>query len=223
MSTKIAINGFGRIGRAAFKLALKKDDLEVVALNDLDDNTTLAHLLKYDTVYGKFDGEISSSDDNIIVDGKKYRCLAEKDPEKLPWKDLGVDVVIESTGIFRTEEKASMHITAGAKRVVISAPAKGGTVDTVVLGVNDEKMTNQGVISNASCTTNCIAPVARILHSAIGIKKATMTTIHAYTPDQNLIDGSHKDLRRARAAAQNIVPTSTGAAKATAETIPELQ
>lgn len=223
MSTKIAINGFGRIGRAAFKLALKKNNLEVVALNDLDDNATLAHLLKYDTVYGRFDGEVSSSDDDIIVDGKKFPCYAEKDPTKLPWKELGVDIVIESTGIFRTKETASMHLTAGAKHVVISAPAKGGSVDTVVLGVNDEKLSQQGVISNASCTTNCIAPVVKILHSAIGIKKATMTTIHAYTADQNLIDGAHKDLRRARAAAQNIVPTSTGAAKAVAETIPELE
>lgn len=223
MTTKIAINGFGRIGRAAFKLALKKDDLEVVALNDLNDNATLAHLLKYDTVYGQYDGEISSTEDDIIVNGKKYPCLAEKDPINLPWKDLGVDIVIESTGIFRTEEKASMHITAGAKRVVISAPAKGGSVDTVVMGVNDEKISDQGVVSNASCTTNCIAPVVRILQSAIGIKKATMTTIHSYTADQNLVDGAHKDLRRARAAAQNIIPTTTGAAIATTETIPELQ
>ncbi len=223
MSTKIAINGFGRIGRAAFKLALQKNDLEVVALNDLNDNATLAHLLKYDTVYGRFEGEVGSTEDDIIIDGKNYPCFAEKDPEQLPWKKLGVDIVIESTGIFTTKEKASMHITAGAKHVVISAPAKGGNVETVVMGVNDDILSGQAVISNASCTTNCIAPVVKILHSAFGIKKATMTTIHSYTADQNLIDGAHKDLRRARAAAQNMVPTSTGAAIATTETIPELK
>jgi len=223
MSTKIAINGFGRIGRAAFKLALQKEDLEIVALNDLNDNETLAHLLKYDTVYGQYAGEVGSTEDDIIVDGKKYPCLAEKDPLKLPWKKLGVDIVIESTGIFRTKEKASMHLESGAKHVVISAPAKGGEVETVVMGVNDEIMDKQGVISNASCTTNCIAPVVKILHDTFGIKKATMTTIHSYTADQNLVDGAHKDLRRARAAAQNIIPTTTGAAIATTKTIPELK
>ena len=223
MSINLAINGFGRIGRAAFKIALKKNDINIVAINDLADNETLAHLLKYDTVYGRYDKPISHSNSGITVDGKEYPILSEKDPEKLPWKKYSVDVVIESTGFFRTKELASGHLKAGAKRVVMSAPPKGGQVETFVMGVNDDKLSDQTILSNASCTTNCIAPVAQILHQAFGIKKATMTTIHAYTADQNIVDGSHSDLRRARAAAANIVPTTTGAAKATAETIPELK
>jgi glyceraldehyde 3-phosphate dehydrogenase len=223
MPTKIAINGFGRIGRAAFKIALANKALEVVALNDLTDTKTLAHLLKYDTVYNTYDHEVTYDDQCIIVDGQKYRVLAEKDPTKLPWKEFGVDVVIESTGRFVEKELAAAHLKAGAKRVVISAPAKGSGVDTFVMGVNDDKLSDQEIISNASCTTNCISPVVAVLHSQFGIKKATMTTVHSYTADQSLVDGPHKDLRRARAAAQNIIPTTTGAAVATTETIPELK
>lgn len=223
MSLKLAINGFGRIGRAAFKIALNQKDIEVVAINDLTDTETLAHLLKYDTVYNTYEKKVTHDESSVIVDGKKYKVLAEKDPSKLPWKEFGVDVVIESTGRFVKKELASLHLKAGAKRVVISAPAKGGGVDTFVMGVNDEKLTDQEVISNASCTTNCISPVVALLHSNFGIKKATMTTVHSYTADQNLVDGPHDDLRRARAAAQNIVPTTTGAAIATTETIPELK
>ncbi|MFH1235737.1 MAG: type I glyceraldehyde-3-phosphate dehydrogenase [Parcubacteria group bacterium] len=220
---RLAINGFGRIGRAAFKIALETNDLEVVALNDLTDTKTLAHLLKYDSVYGKYDKDVSHSDSEIIVGGAKYPVYAEKEPENLPWKRLQVDVVIESTGHFVKDGKAAAHIRAGAKRVIISAPAKGGNVDTIVLGVNEEKLKGQELISNASCTTNCIAPVVKVLLKEFGIEKVMMTTIHSYTADQNLIDAPHKDLRRARAAAHNIVPTSTGAAIATAETIPELK
>ena len=223
MATKIAINGFGRIGRAFFKLAFDNKDIEVVALNDLNDNITLAHLLKYDTVYGKFDHDISSNDKELIIDGRKFKTFSEKDPVNLPWNDLEVDIVVESTGIFRTAEKASVHIKSGAKRVVISAPAKGGNVQTVVVGVNFDDSGNHEIISNASCTTNCIAPAVAIMNDKFGIKKAALTTIHSYTADQKLVDGPHKDLRRARAAAQNIVPTTTGAAIATTETIPELK
>jgi glyceraldehyde 3-phosphate dehydrogenase len=223
MSIRLAINGFGRIGRAAFKIALDYPDIEVVAVNDLTDTETLAHLLKYDTVYNTYSKKVTYDDKNIIVDGKAYPVLAEKDPAKLPWKAINVDVVIESTGRFVKKELASLHIKAGAKRVVISAPAKGGGVDTFVMGVNDDKLDKQEIISNASCTTNCISPVVAILHSTFGIKKATMTTVHSYTADQCLVDGPHEDLRRARAAAQNIVPTTTGAAIATTETIPELK
>lgn len=223
MSIKLAINGFGRIGRAAFKIALEKKDIEVTALNDLADTKTLAHLLQYDTIYGKFKKKVSFNEESIIVNGTKYKALAEKEPAQLPWQELGVDVVIESTGRFVTEELSSAHLKAGAKRVVISAPAKGGNVETFVLGVNQDKLSDQKIISNASCTTNCIAPVVAILHSKFGISKATMTTIHSYTAEQNLVDSPHKDLRRARAAAQNIVPTTTGAAIATTKTIPELE
>lgn len=220
---KIAINGFGRIGRASFKAALEKKNLKVVALNDLTDTKTLAHLLKYDTVYGRYHRKVSYKDKFLVIDDKEYLVLAEKDPAKLPWKKLGVDVVIESTGRFTAKELASAHLEAGAKKVIISAPAKGEGVGTFVLGVNQDKLSDEKIISNASCTTNCIAPVARIILKKFGIKKAMMTTIHSYTADQNLVDGPHKDLRRARAAACNIVPTTTGAATATAETIPELK
>lgn len=223
MPIRLAINGFGRIGRAAFKIALTKTDLTVVGLNDLTDTKTLAHLLKYDTVYGTFGHSVSATANSLVVDGASFPVSAEKEPAKLPWKDLNVDVVIESTGRFVTKEQASLHLDAGAKRVVISAPAKGGGVETFVMGVNNSELKNQKVISNASCTTNCIAPIMAILQEKFGIKKAAMTTIHSYTADQNLVDGPHKDLRRARAAAQNIVPTTTGAAIATTETIPELR
>lgn len=226
---KVAINGFGRIGRSAFKIALEKfsGQIEIVGINDLTDSKTLAHLLKYDSSYGVWDHNVSAdnspTEEYITVDGKKFPVFKEKDPQNLPWKDLGVDVVIESTGRFTDKAGALQHIQAGAKKVIISAPAKGGDVPTLVLGVNGDKYSGEEVINNASCTTNCIAPVAEVINQKFGISKAMMTTIHAYTADQNLQDGPHKDLRRARAAAANIVPTSTGAAKATAETIPALK
>ncbi|MFA5030820.1 MAG: type I glyceraldehyde-3-phosphate dehydrogenase [Patescibacteria group bacterium] len=227
MTSRIAINGFGRIGRAAFKIILEHPHLEVVAINDLTDTKTLAHLLRYDTVYGKFSHEVSSTKKAIIVDGKEYPVIAEKDPSALPWKSYKVDVVIECTGRFLSKDKASMHITAGAKKVVLSAPPKGSDIPTVVLGVNQETLKEVcktgDIISNASCTTNCIAPAAKVMNDNFKVMKAVMTTIHSYTADQNLVDGPHKDLRRARAAAQNIVPTTTGAAISTAETIPDLK
>jgi glyceraldehyde 3-phosphate dehydrogenase len=199
-------------------------DYDIVALNDLTDTKTLAHLLKYDTVYGHFPGDVSFTETSLIVKGKEYHVYSEKDPWKLPWKEKNIDVVIESTGFFRTGTLAKPHIDAGAKRVIISAPAKSEDVETLVMGVNeDSKAKENEIVSNASCTTNCIAPVAAIMHNNFGVLKATMTTIHSYTADQRLVDGPHKDLRRARAAAQNIVPTTTGAAKATAKTIPELK
>ena len=222
---RISINGFGRIGRATFKAGWGKPDFEVVAINDLGDAKTLAHLLKYDSVYGRWSADVKASKNAIIIDGKEIPILSEKDPLKLPWDEMDIDVVIESTGIFRTQEQASMHIGAGAKRVIISAPAKGGHVPTRVISVNDIEIKDDDskVINNASCTTNCVAPVTSIIHAAFGVEKALMTTIHGYTSTQNLIDGPHKDLRRARAAAINMIPTSTGAAIATTETIPELE
>ena len=221
---KLAINGFGRIGRNAFKIAFERRDVEVVAVNDLTDTKTLAHLLKYDSSYGTYDREVSYDDENIIVDGTKIRVLSEKDPAALPWGDMGVDVVIESTGLFTDPAKAHAHIEAGAKRVVISAPAKGEGAKTVVLGVNEEIVEDSDeIISNASCTTNCIAPVMRILEDNFGIEKAMMTTVHSYTASQRLQDAPAKDLREARAAAENIVPTTTGASKAAALTIPSLK
>ena len=222
---KIAINGFGRIGRAAFKIALTRPDMQVVAINDLTDAATLAHLLKYDTAYGRYAAEVSSEEKSILVDGKSYPVYAEPDPKKLPWKDLGVDVVLECTGRFVTGDKMSAHLEAGARRVVLSAPSKGkDDVPTFLLGVNaNEWKEEQTMLSNASCTTNCIAPVAKVISRSLGIDKAMMTTIHSYTADQNLQDGPHKDWRRARAAGQNIVPTTTGAAIATAEVLPELE
>jgi glyceraldehyde 3-phosphate dehydrogenase len=221
---KVAINGFGRVGRCAFKVALDDhgNEVEIVGINDLTDAKTLAHLLKYDTAYGVYKHEISSDQNDIIVDGKKYHVYAEKDPTLLPWKNLSVDVVIESTGRFTDKEKASAHLKAGTKRVVISAPAKG--VSTFLIGVNDDKDDgSEPIINNASCTTNSIAPPVSIINEKFGIEKAFLTTIHSYTADQNLQDGPHKDLRRGRAAAENIVPTSTGAAIATTEVIPELK
>jgi len=221
---KVAINGFGRIGRNAFKIAFERRDLEVVAVNDLTDTKTLAHLLKYDSSYGTYDRDVDFDEENIIVDGTKIRVLSEKDPAALPWKDLGIDVVIESTGLFTDPEKAHAHIDAGARRVVISAPAKGEGAKTVVLGVNEEVVEDSDeIISNASCTTNCIAPVMRVLEDNFGIEKAMMTTVHSYTASQRLQDAPAKDLREARAAAENIVPTTTGASKAAALTIPSLK
>lgn len=215
MAKKIAINGFGRIGRLTFRNLLKKDGVEVVAINDLTDNATLAHLLKYDSAQGPFEGTVEATDDALIVNGNKIVATSERNPENLPWAELGVDIVLECTGIFRSKEKASMHITAGAKDVVISAPAKGKDVQTIVLGVNDNELDRRAnVFSNASCTTNCLAPVVKILNDNWGINSGSMTTIHAYTADQRIQDAPHSDLRRARAAAYNIVPTSTGAADA---------
>ncbi|MCK9360625.1 type I glyceraldehyde-3-phosphate dehydrogenase [Patescibacteria group bacterium] len=221
---KIAINGFGRIGRNVFKAGFNKPGFNVVAVNDLTDPKTLAHLLKHDSSYHDWDKSVSSDADELIVAGKKVKVFAEKDPAALPWKKLGVDIVLECTGRFTDFEGASKHLAAGAKRVILSAPAKGGGVPTHVLGVNQKGAGKKAkVINNASCTTNCIAPVAAVLHSVFGIRKAMMTTIHAYTADQVLVDGPHKDLRRARGAAQNIIPTTTGAATATTEVIPELK
>ena len=221
---KVAINGFGRIGRNAFKIAFDRPDIEIVALNDLMDTKTLAHLLKYDSSYGIYFREVSYDEENLIVDGQKIRVYAEKDPAELPWGDLGVDVVIESTGLFTDPAKARAHIEAGARKVILSAPAKGEGAKTVVLGVNEEIITPEDeIISNASCTTNCIAPVMRILEDNFGIEKAMMTTVHSYTASQRLQDAPAKDLREARAAAENIVPTTTGASKAAALTIPSLK
>lgn len=218
----IAINGFGRIGRAAFKAILEKNDsLKVVAINDLTDTETLAHLLRHDTCYGDFLGDVKAMKNGLMVDGVIYSVFAEKEPEKLPWKELGVDVVIESTGRFRKMDDAGLHIAAGAKKVIVSAPGKG--MKTIVLGVNEDKLTKKDkVFSNASCTTNCLAPVVEVIRKEFGIEKAMMTTIHSYTADQNLVDAPHKDLRRARAAAMNMVPTTTGAAIATGEVIPDV-
>lgn len=225
MTIKVGINGFGRIGRNFFRaIAASGADIEVVAVNDLTDNKTLAHLLKYDTVLGPLAADVSFDDDNIFVDGKAIRALAEKDPAALPWGDLGADIVIESTGFFTDATKAAAHIAGGAKKVIISAPAKNED-GTFVVGVNhtDYDPATQHIISNASCTTNCLAPMAKAINDAIGIEKGLMTTIHAYTGDQRIQDAPHKDLRRARAAAQNIVPTSTGAAKAVALVLPEMK
>jgi glyceraldehyde 3-phosphate dehydrogenase len=223
MALKIAINGFGRIGRLTFRNLMKNKNVEVVAINDLTDNATLAHLLKYDSVHGQFDGKISSDEQFITVNGYKIAGLAEKDPTLLPWGKMGVDVVLECTGRFTAKEKAGMHLKAGAKKVIISAPATG-EMPTIVLGVNDEMITKDAnIYSNASCTTNCLAPMVKVLDELCGIESGFMTTIHAYTSDQNLQDAPHKDLRRARAAAINIVPSSTGAAKAIGLVIPHLK
>lgn len=221
---KIAINGFGRIGRNAFKIAFDRNDTEIVAINDLTDAKTLAHLLKYDSNYGIYACNVDSDNENIIVEGEKIRVYSEKDPHNLPWGELGVDVVIECTGLFTKPEDARAHIEAGAKKVVISAPAKGEGAKTIVLGVNEDEVTSDDqILSNASCTTNCIAPVMKVLEDFIGIDKAMMTTVHSYTASQKLQDAPAKDIREARAAAENIVPTTTGASKAAAKTIPSLQ
>lgn len=224
MAIKVGINGFGRIGRLVFRGAVNDPNVEIVAINDLTDAAMLAHLLKYDSVHGKFDGDVSAEDDAIIVNGKRVRVFAERDPKNLPWGDLGVDYVVESTGVFRTREQAQWHIDAGAKKVIITAPAKNEDI-TIVLGVNEDKYdaNNHHVISNASCTTNCLAPFAKVLNDNFGIKKGLMTTIHAYTNDQRILDLPHSDFRRARAAAENIIPTTTGAAAAVGLVLPELK
>lgn len=232
---RVAINGFGRIGRQSFKALLERypDDLEIVAVNDLTDNETLAHLLRHDSTYGAFEGEVTATEDRIGVvffddEGEEHKldliALSERNPAQLPWNDLGIDIVVESTGLFTSADKARAHIDAGAKKVIISAPAKGEDI-TVCLGVNEDKYDTSvhHIISNASCTTNCLAPVAKVLNDQFGIRRGLMTTIHAYTMDQNIQDNVHKDLRRARAAAMNMVPTTTGAAKAVALVIPELK
>ena len=225
MTTRVGINGFGRIGRNFFRAAIEQGaDIEVVAVNDLTDNKTLAHLLKYDSIMGRFNGEVSYDDEGIIVDGKHIKVLAQRDPADLPWGELGVEVVVESTGFFTDGEKAAAHIAAGAKKVVISAPAKN--VDgTFVMGVNDGDYdpATMNIISNASCTTNCLAPLAKVLHENFGIERGIMTTIHAFTGDQRVLDAPPKDLRRARAAALNMIPTKTGAAQAVALVLPELK
>lgn len=229
MAIKVAINGFGRIGRLTFRnLLTRSDEFEVVAINDLTDNRTLATLLKYDSTHGRFPGEVAYDDENLIVNGKNIKALAMRNPAELPWGDLGVDVCIESTGIFtarKTADRAGYdtHLDAGARRVVLSAPAKDGADLTVVFGVNDDKLTPEmKCVSNASCTTNCLAPVAKVLHESFGIDSGLMTTVHAYTNDQNVQDQPHKDLYRTRSAAQNIIPTTTGAAKAVGLVIPDL-
>jgi len=224
MAIKVAINGFGRIGRLVFKGGYKDPDIEFVAVNDLTDAKTLAHLLKYDSVHRHFEGSVLSSGENLVVDGKTIKVLSEKNPENLPWKELGIDIVVESTGRFREREGAAKHLTAGAKKVIISAPAKREDI-TIVMGVNEDKYNpaEHHIISNASCTTNCLAPVAKILLDKFGIEKGLMTTIHSYTNDQKILDLPHKDLRRARAAMLSMIPTTTGAAKAAALVIPELK
>ena len=225
MTIRVGINGFGRIGRNFFRAALARGaDIQLVGVNDLTDNAVLAHLLKYDSILGRLPYEVKASADEISVGGQTFKVLVERDPSKLPWGNLGADVVLESTGLFTDAEKAKAHIAGGAKKVIISAPAKNEDI-TIVMGVNDDKYdpTAHTIISNASCTTNCLAPMAKVLHEALTIERGLMTTIHAYTQDQNLQDGPHRDLRRARAAAINIVPTSTGAAKAIGLVLPELK
>ncbi len=229
MSTKVAINGFGRIGRAVARIIMEKDgDLELVAINDLTNAKSLAHLFKYDTVMGKWGGTVEAKNSELVINGKSIKVLAVRNPAELPWKDMGVKVVMESTGIFRTAESPkggyADHIKAGASKVMLSVPAKDDIDATIVLGVNDEKLTSDvKCVSNASCTTNCLAPIAKTLNDVFGIEQGVMTTIHAYTNDQNVADMIHSDLRRARAAAANIIPTTTGAAKAIGKVVPELE
>lgn len=224
MAIKVGINGFGRIGRITYRAAMKNSEIDVVAVNDLTDSRTLGHLLKYDSVHGPLDAEVKAKDSSLLVGGKEVKVLAIKDPGALPWKDLGVEVVIESTGFFTKREDAQKHLSAGAKKVIISAPATDPDI-TVVLGVNEDRYnaSEHHIISNASCTTNCLAPVAKVLVDKFGINKGFMTTIHAYTNDQRILDFPHKDLRRARAAALSLIPTSTGAARAIGLVIPELK
>ena len=229
MSTKIGINGFGRIGRLVFRSILERSrsgqsPYDIVAVNDLTDAETLAHLFKYDSVHGIYPGEVRVENGDLVVDGDRFKVFAERDPAQLPWGDLGAEVVVESTGVFRSREKAALHLTGGAQKVVISAPAKGDVDATVVIGVNDGDLTgDEEIVSNASCTTNCLAPMVKILDDAFGVEQGFMTTIHAYTSDQSLQDAPHSDLRRARAAAINMVPTTTGAAKAVGLVLPHLK
>ncbi|MBI5472838.1 MAG: type I glyceraldehyde-3-phosphate dehydrogenase [Ignavibacteriae bacterium] len=224
MAVKIGINGFGRIGRLVFRRLMKTGGFDVAAINDITDAKTLAYLLKYDSVHGKYQGDVKADGDAIVVDGKKFKIMAEKDPAKLPWKDLGVDLVIEGTGIFTSREKLNLHIQAGAKKVLLTAPAKDEIDATVVLGVNDDVLTGkEQFLSNASCTTNCLAPMVKVLNDSFGVESGFMTTIHSYTNDQRLLDLPHKDLRRARAAALSIIPTTTGAARTVGKVIPALK
>lgn len=224
MAVKVGINGFGRIGRNFLRASVSTKEIDIVAINDITSPATLAHLLKYDSVHGIFKADVKSIEDSLIVDGKKIKVLSVKDPAQLPWKDLGVDIVVESTGLFVDKENASKHLSAGAKKVIISAPAKNPDI-TIVLGVNEKNYNpkEHNIISNASCTTNCLAPVAKVLLREFGLKRGLMTTIHSYTNDQKILDLPHKDLRRARAAALSMIPTSTGAAKALALVLPELK
>ncbi len=225
MSIKLGINGFGRIGRLCFRSILEREDdnFDIVGINDLTDAETLATLLKYDTVHGQFPGEVSLDGDALVVDGDRFPVFSEKDPTNLPWGDLGAEVVIESTGVFRTREKAAMHLEAGAEKVVISAPAKSEVDAMVVLGVNDDVLTgDEEVVSNASCTTNCLAPLVKVLDDEFGVERGLMTTVHAYTASQNIVDGPHSDLRRARTAAESIIPTTTGGAVAVGKVLPHL-
>lgn len=224
MAVKIGINGFGRIGRLVFRRLMQVGGFEVAAINDITDAPTLAYLLKYDSVHGKYKGDVRAEGDSLVVDGKKFKVLAEKDPAKLPWRDLGVELVIEGTGIFTSRDKLNLHIQAGAKKVLLTAPAKDEIDATVVLGVNDHILTGkEQFISNASCTTNCLAPMVHVLHKTFGVESGFMTTVHSYTNDQRLLDLPHKDLRRARAAALSIIPTTTGAARTVGKVIPELK
>jgi len=224
MAIKVAINGFGRIGRLVFRRGLEVDGIEFVQINDLTDAKTLGHLLKYDSVHGKFNGEVKVEGDKLVVNGKEYKVSSEKDPTNLPWKELGVDIVVEGTGVFTKAEQMQKHIDGGAKKVLLTAPAKGEIDATIVLGVNDDMLKPEHkLVSNASCTTNCLAPMVKVLNENFGIKKGFMTTIHAYTNDQQLLDLPHKDLRRARAAALSIIPTTTGAARTVALALPELK
>jgi glyceraldehyde 3-phosphate dehydrogenase len=224
MTLKLAINGFGRIGRVVFREALKSEEIEIVAINDLTDAKMLAHLLKYDSVHGTFDAEVSADGEDLVVNGKKIRVYEERDPAALPWGEIGVDVVVESTGRFTDQESLAKHLEAGAKKVICSAPAKGD-VTTIVMGVNHEDYdpAKDNIVSNASCTTNCLAPVVKVLNDKFGVKRGLMTTIHAYTNDQHLLDLPHSDYRRARAAAESMIPTTTGAASAVTKVIPELE
>lgn len=223
MATRLAINGFGRIGRPSFKIILEKPELEVAAINDLAEPGTLAHLLKYDTVYGRYAKAVSSDESALIVEGQRFPVSAERDPSKLPWKDREVDVVLECTGRFTTREKAEAHLAAGAKRVIISAPTESPDVETILFGVNEDRLADQELIANGSCTTNCVAPILGLLHAELGVEQAMMTTTHAVTATQNLVDGPNDDLRRARAATWNIVPTATGAAGAVLRALPEME
>ncbi|MCD6376685.1 MAG: type I glyceraldehyde-3-phosphate dehydrogenase [Caldisericaceae bacterium] len=223
MSIKVGINGFGRIGRLVFKAAFQDKDIEFVAINDLTDAKTLAHLLKYDSTHGKFPSDVYADGDYLIVGHRKMKVMAIKDPAQLPWKDMGVEYVIESTGVFRTRDLVAKHLEAGAKKVLLTVPAKGEIDNTIVLGVNDDQLRPEDlIVSNASCTTNCLGPIVRVLHDVFGMKRGLMTTVHAYTNDQRILDFPHKDLRRARSAADNIIPTTTGAAIAIGKVIPEL-
>jgi glyceraldehyde 3-phosphate dehydrogenase len=224
MSIKVGINGFGRIGRLVYKAGFKRSDIEFVCFNDITNAKTLAHLLKYDSTHGRFPGKVEAMADSIVVDGKSVKITAERDPAQIPWGALGVDIVIESTGIFTSKEKIENHFKAGAKKVILTVPAKGEIDATIVLGVNDNQLKPEHrIVSNASCTTNCLAPMAKVLHEQFGIVRGWMTTIHAYTNDQNILDQPHSDLRRARSAALSLIPTTTGAARAVGQVIPELK